>query len=80
MTSRQTINTASKGIRVTATDLDDPAESGSRDIRNDYVLITAGSCEVTSVQVFNKADGTSTHQVTIKGIRRPVGPEETPNG
>lgn len=79
MTSRQTINTASKGIRVTATDLDDPAESGSRVIHNDYVLITAGGCEVSSVQVFNKADGTQTHQVTIKGVRRGT-PEETQHG
>lgn len=56
-------------IRVTATD---PAtgESDTQEIWNDYCLIAAGSAEVTSFQVHAKADGTATHVITVKGVRR----------
>jgi hypothetical protein len=58
------------GIRVTATDLDHPEDTSSIEIIDDYVLITAGSCEQTYVQVHSKADGTQTHVITVKGCRR----------
>jgi hypothetical protein len=58
------------GIRVTATDLDRPEDSDSNEIMDNYVIVCAGSCEVTNVNVHHKADGTSTHVITVKGIRR----------
>jgi len=60
----------SLGIRVTATDLEHPEDSSSRDIMDDYLLVTAGSCEMTYVNVFYRADGTETHVITVRGIQR----------
>lgn len=57
-------------IRVTATDLDHPDDSMSREIHNDYVIVCAGDCDVTNVTVHLKADGTETHVITVKGVRR----------
>ncbi len=58
-------------IRVTATDLDrDPGDSSTREVEDDYVLVTAGSAWQDSVQVYRKSDGTETHVITIKGIKR----------
>jgi hypothetical protein len=56
-------------IRVTATD---PAtgDSDTMQIGNDYCLVTAGSAEVTGVTVHHKSDGTQTHVITVKGVRR----------
>lgn len=57
-------------IRVTATDLADPSQTGSVDILDDYVLICAGRCQQTYVQVSQAKDGSETHVITVKGIRR----------
>lgn len=56
-------------IRVTATD---PATGDSKvqEIWNDYCMVAAGSAEVTNVQVHSKDDGTATHVITVKGVRR----------
>lgn len=52
-------------IRVTVTDLD-TGESESKDIDNDYLLIAAGTAELTSRQV---SPTTGTHQLTVKGVQ-----------
>jgi hypothetical protein len=52
-------------IEVTARDTAS-GESGTQTIADDYCLITAGTCEVTNVQIH--ANGT--HVVTIKGVKR----------
>lgn len=57
-------------IRVTATDLARPEDVGTVDIIDDYVLICAGRCERTYVQVSRAKDGSETHVITVKGIRR----------
>lgn len=54
------------GIRVTATDLDHPDDVGTVEIMDNYVVITAGTAEVTHVQ----AHANGTHVVTIKGVKR----------
>lgn len=53
------------GIRVTVTDLA-TGETETHELWNDYVLITAGSCELANVQSY---PGTGTHMLTIKGAR-----------
>jgi hypothetical protein len=58
------------GIRVTATDLDNPQDTGSVEVMDNYVLICAGTCEQTYAQVSYAKDGTQTHVITIKGIRK----------
>jgi hypothetical protein len=55
-----------KGIRVTVTDLE-TGDSESKDIWDDYVIIAAGSCEVTNIQTYPTK---GTHVLTVKGIRR----------
>jgi hypothetical protein len=62
----------SAGIRVTATDLASPEESDTLEIMDNYVLITAGTCRQTYVQVHHAKDGTQTHVITVKGVRRSV--------
>lgn len=53
-------------IEVTVRDLEDPsAEPSTVTIENDYVLITHGTCDKTSVQAYPT---TKTHVVTIKGV------------
>ena len=59
-----------RGIRVTATDLEHPEDTQSVEIIDDYVLVCAGRCQQTYVQVSTAKDGTETHQITVKGIRR----------
>jgi len=56
-------------IQVTATD---PAtgDSDIQEIWDDYCLVAAGTAEVTYINVTAKSDGTETHVVTIKGVRR----------
>jgi len=56
------------GIRVTATDLEHPEDTSSIEIMDNYVLITAGRCEQTYVQVSTAKDGTQTHVITVKGV------------
>lgn len=51
------------GIRVTVTDLA-TGEQESQEIRDDYVVVCAGSCHVAHTQVFPSS---GTHQLTIKG-------------
>lgn len=53
-----------KGIKVTVEDL----ATGEKDeavIWDNYILVTAGSCEQSSVQVF----GNGTHNITVKGVK-----------
>lgn len=56
-------------VRVTATDLA-TGDSDDQDIWDDYCIVTAGGCDVTNVGVHYKADGTQTHILTVKGVRR----------
>lgn len=56
-------------VRVTATDVA-TGRSTSQEIWDDYILVTAGGCEATNVTVHNKTDGTQTHVITVKGVRR----------
>lgn len=56
-------------IRVTATDLE-TGESDTHEIWDDYCLVSAGSADVTSVATYAKSDGTTTHVITVKGVRR----------
>lgn len=56
-------------IRVTATDLAS-GDSDTKDLRDDYCLVTAGRCEMTYVNVTTCKDGSETHVLTIKGVRR----------
>ena len=39
------------------------------EIENNYVLIREGSAYIHGVQVHRHKDGTSTHVITVKGIR-----------
>lgn len=57
--------TSSKGIQVTCTDLD-TGESETKVIRDDYVLVCAGSCYRHHVQ----ASANGTHVITVKGRRK----------
>jgi hypothetical protein len=57
-------------ITVTAQDDDYPEDKGVQKIWNDYLLICAGSAEITYVQVSTAANGTQTHVITVKGVRR----------
>lgn len=61
------------GIRVTATDLQHPEDTDTAEIMDDYVLICAGRCQRTYVQVSRAKDGSETHVITVKGIRRASG-------
>jgi hypothetical protein len=61
----------SLGIRVTATDLEHPDDTGTMEIMDNYVLITAGRCEQRYVQVSMAKDGTETHVITVKGVVQP---------
>jgi hypothetical protein len=51
------------GIRVTVTDLA-TGEEQIQEIRDDYVVVCAGSCYLAHTQIFPKS---GTHQLTIKG-------------
>jgi hypothetical protein len=51
---------------VTATDGE---TSESHEVNDNYVLTTDGSAYVHGVQVYRHKDGTSTHVITVKGIR-----------
>ena len=61
-----------KGVRVTVEDLL-TGETDEMTIWDDYVLITAGSCEQSSVQVF----GNGTHVITVKGRKDAAETEAT---
>jgi hypothetical protein len=51
------------GIRVTVTDLA-TGESHSRVVNNDYVIVTAGTCHVASIQDYPTK---GTQVLTVKG-------------
>lgn len=53
-------------ITVTATDGD---TSESHEITDNYVITLAGTAYIHGVQVYRHEDGTSTHMITVKGIR-----------
>lgn len=55
-------------IRVTVTD-PDTGDTETQDVADNYVLVTAGTAEVTGIDVHRKADGTATHVITVKGLR-----------
>lgn len=55
-----------KGIEITVRDLE-TGEAETEVIENDYFLVTAGSCRVTSTQLYPKS---GTHVLTIKGVAR----------
>lgn len=52
-----------QGIRVTVTDLG-TGESETQEVWDDYVIVTAGSCEVANIQTYPTK---GTHVLTIKG-------------
>ena len=52
-----------RGIRVTVEDLE-TGDTDSAVIWNNYVLITAGSCE----QTYRQISANGTHVLTIKGV------------
>lgn len=56
-------------VLVTATD-PGTGDSDTQRIWDDYCLVAAGSAEVANIQVHAKSDGTATHVITIKGVRR----------
>lgn len=56
------MSTSTKGIKVTVEDLE-TGEKDTAEILNDYIIITAGTCEVANMQVH--ANGT--HVITVKG-------------
>lgn len=51
---------------VTATD---GTSIESHDVTDNYVLTTDGTAYVHGVQVHRHKDGTSTHVITVKGLR-----------
>ena len=55
--------TMTKQIRVTIEDLQ-TGEKESVEIADDYVLVCAGTCEVTNTQVYPTR---GTHVLTVKG-------------
>jgi len=57
----------SEGIRVTVEDLE-TGETASRVIENDYVLVTAGTCHLSSYQMHQSG----THTLYVKGVHRPM--------
>ncbi|MCR1785329.1 hypothetical protein KVF89_22505 [Nocardioides carbamazepini] len=69
MTGPHAAPSKSVPIDVTARDTAN-GDSKTQTIRDDYCLVAAGTAEVTSIQVYAKDDGTSTHVVTVKGVRR----------
>ena len=54
---------SAKQIRVTVKDLL-TGEEQSAEISDDYILICAGSCELTHLQAYPKS---GTHVLTVKG-------------
>jgi hypothetical protein len=64
--AREGVGEVSKkeGIKVTVEDLA-TGEKEEAVIWDDYILVTAGSCEQSSVQVF----GNGTHNITVKGVK-----------
>jgi hypothetical protein len=64
--TRALVGSAPGKIQVTATDLDAPHETSTVEILDDYVIVTAGTAEVTSVV----AHANGTHVITVKGVKR----------
>lgn len=57
----------SEPIKVTVSDPATGEVLGEQTVENDYVLICAGTAELTHTQV---VPGKGTHLLTIKGVRR----------
>lgn len=53
-----------EGVRVTVTDLA-TGETETHELWNDYVLVAAGSCELTNTQLYPTS---GTHVLTVKGV------------
>jgi hypothetical protein len=62
-------------ITVTAQDDQYPGDRGTKTIWDDYVLVCAGRAQLAHVNVSTAADGTQTHVITVKGVRRTSGDE-----
>lgn len=60
------------GTQVTAHNIDNPAETESKVIKDDYNLVCDGDCYVAHVQVYPKS---GTHVITVKNVggERPGG-------
>lgn len=54
----------SKKLRVTATDPDHPDDVRTTEVRDDYVIVCAGTAEIAYVH--QGRDGT--HVITVKGV------------
>lgn len=52
------------GVEITVKDLA-TGKTETSVIRDNYVIVTSGSCEVTSVSTY----GNGTHQLTVKRLR-----------
>ncbi|HMG65577.1 MAG TPA: hypothetical protein VK599_21745 [Streptosporangiaceae bacterium] len=63
------------GTRVTAVSVDDPAETQTVVITDDYNLICDGGCYVAGIQAYPMA---GTHVITVKNVGRAA--KETPDG
>lgn len=53
------------GTRVTAQSVDNPAETESRVIKDDYNLICDGDCYISGIQAYPKS---GTHVITVKNV------------
>lgn len=63
------------GVRVTATDRDNPSDTTSCDIEgDDYVLVVSGRCSAYDVVVHYRKDGTQTHVITVRNVKRGAPP------
>ncbi len=57
----------SRGTQVKVTDIDFPSEYEVKVIKDDYVLVSDGTCQITGTQVWFNKDGTpKTHVITVK--------------
>ena len=57
-------------VRITATDLDQPSDTMTRDIDgDDYVIVGVGRCANYDLQVHYRKDGTQTHVITVRNVR-----------
>lgn len=59
------MSSCGQGTRVTAQSLDDPSDSQSADIRDNYNIVCDGECFISGIQVYPKS---GTHVVTIKNV------------
>ena len=57
------------GTRVTAVSIDDPADTQTMVITDDYSLTCDGNCYVAGIQAYPKS---GTHVITVKNVGKPA--------